>query len=676
MKKSIKIVFVTFLLLANSGLLFGQQLWLELGDKYFDQYAYKKAIKLYEGAMERGINNWEIYAKLGDCYYYTSKTKKALENFEIAIGLNGNIKPEYRLRYALSLQSIGKKDKALIELKKYNEDIENLGVRPFIKSKDSAENLSINSKYSDFGSFIFNDMMYFSSSRENTAKKRRLNKKVYKWNEQPFLDLYEAVVNKHNNLLVLVPHDKSNIGNTVNTIAHQASVAITNDGKTMYFSGGTVINNKLEYNKSGTSTLKLQRATLDGSNTWVVTPEDIEAMKVFDLENFSIGNPALSPDNKRLFFSTCAPYSEAKGHTDIYYVDIKDDGSYSEVKSVPGINTNGRESFPFISKDSTLYFSSDGIYKDSLGLGLLDIYKVKNIYKVIETGKADVIHMEPPFNSDKDDFALFVEDPKNVDDCEFYAYFSSNREDPNAKGDDDIYRTKLKRPITIRGTIKDSKTRDFLSDAIVELIDSTGSILDTLQINSTGSFNFKVNCGQSYSLRGSKDRYEDDLKKFTSLDASKGINLELKPYPCLVSINYEGFESINKIEFGFNIDSIGSDAKDTLKKVLDLLLTNRDMKINIESHTDSRGTNESNIELSKRRAENTKAYLIEQGVYESQIENAIGYGEERLCFTDEQIQNMPIEKREAAHKKNRRSHFIIVGCEDNTPDCPELDPND
>jgi outer membrane protein OmpA-like peptidoglycan-associated protein len=675
MKKSMKIVLVAILLFANCGILFGQQLWLELGDKYFDQYAYKKATKLYIGAMDRGIENWEIYAKLGDCYYYTSKTKKALENYEMAIGLNENIKPEYRLRYALTLQSIGKKDEALIELKKYNNEIESLGVRPFIKTTDSAENLYINSTFSDFGSYIFNDTMYFSSSRENTAKKKRLNKKVYKWNEQPFLDIYEAVVKRHNNSIELVPPDKSTISNSINTIAHQASVTITNDGKTMYFSGGTVINNKLEYNKNGTSTLKLQRATLDRTNTWVVTPEDIEAMKVFDLENFSIGNPALSPDNRRLFFSTCAPYSEAKGHTDIYYVDINADGSYSEVKSVPGINTNGRESFPFISKDSTLYFSSDGIYKDSLGLGLLDIYKVKNIDKVIETGKADVFHMEAPFNSDKDDFAFFVDEQKKDDECEVYAYFSSNREDPNAKGDDDIYRAKLKNPIMIKGTIKDSKTGEFLRDATVELIDSKGSILDTLQISSTGAFNFKVNCGLFYSLRGSKDRYEDDLKKFNPVDASKGISLELKPYPCLVSINYEGFENINQIEFEFNIDSIGTDAKDTLKEVLDLLLTNRDIKINIESHTDSRGTNESNIKLSKRRAENTKAYLIKEGVFENQIENAIGYGEERLCFTDEEILEMPTEKREAAHKKNRRSHFIIVGCVDNTPNCPELDPN-
>ena len=328
MKKSIKIALVAFLLFANCGILFGQQLWLDLGDKYFDQYAYKKAIKLYIGALDRGIDNWEIYAKLGDCYYYTSKTKKAIENYEIAIGLNENIKPEYGLRYALSLQSIGKKDEALIELKKYNNDIENLGVRPFVKPTDSAENLSINSKYSDFGSFIFDDTMYFSSSRENSAKKRRLNKRLYKWNEQPFLDIYEASLDRNTNSLNLVSNDKSTIGKSINTIAHQASVAITNDGKTMYFSGGSVKNNKLEYNKNGTSILKLQRASFDSeTNTWEVTKKDIDAMKVFDLDNFSIGNPALSPDNKRLFFSTCAPYSDAKGHTDIYYVDINDDGT-------------------------------------------------------------------------------------------------------------------------------------------------------------------------------------------------------------------------------------------------------------------------------------------------------------------------------------------------------------
>jgi tetratricopeptide (TPR) repeat protein len=91
MKKSMKIVLLALLLLANCGILFAQQAWLELGDKYFDQFAYKKAIKLYEGAIERGLDNWEINAKLGDCYYNTSDLKTALKYYEKAIGINNAI---------------------------------------------------------------------------------------------------------------------------------------------------------------------------------------------------------------------------------------------------------------------------------------------------------------------------------------------------------------------------------------------------------------------------------------------------------------------------------------------------------------------------------------------------------------------------------------------------------
>ena len=78
MKKSMKIVLVGFLLLANSGLLFGQQTRLELGDKYFDQFDYKKAITLYEG-INNSKKTWQIYAKLWDCYYNTSMKRPLLK---------------------------------------------------------------------------------------------------------------------------------------------------------------------------------------------------------------------------------------------------------------------------------------------------------------------------------------------------------------------------------------------------------------------------------------------------------------------------------------------------------------------------------------------------------------------------------------------------------------------
>ena len=667
MKKSIKIALVFFLLLVNGTLLFGQETRLELGNKYFDQFNYKKAINLYEG-MNSNQKTWQIYAKLGDCYYNTSRPETALKYYEMAIAKNSDINEVYLLKYALCLQSAGRPEEIVLKaFQEYYKKIgktDNIGVRGTVDRKYAKpENLSINSKFSDFGSLIFNDTLYFSSSRENPAKKRRFNKRLYKWNEQPFLDIYEAALDRKNaDAVSFIPPDSSNIG--VNTIAHEASVAITNDGKTMYFSGGMLgKKNKLKYNRQGTSNLKLKRATRI-NNRWVETEADRKAMDFLNYDYYSVGNPALSPDNKRLFFVTCAPLANAKGQTDIYYVDIKDDGSYGKIKSIPGINTSGRESFPFISADGTLYFSSDGIYNDELGLGLLDLYKVENIDRVIQNKKkAKVIHLGPPFNSAMDDFAFFIETPREDEKCEVYAYFSSNREDPNAKGDDDIYRVKVKQSRTIRGLVTDSSTQKPLANASVDLIDAEGKVLKTVQVDTTGAYTFDVECGQSYHLRGSKDRYYDDLKEYNATEEVDSINLALRAYPCEISINH--------IEFDFESDVIRPDAKKALSELLEILLTNPDIHVRIESHTDSRGSAEYNLDLSERRAQNTKSFLIKKGVNESQIISAKGFGESCPVISEAEINKLPKDKREAEHERNRRSLFIL-DCNDEVKGCDAM----
>lgn len=722
-------LWVALFLLVSSGLLFGQETRIELGDKLFDQYAYGKAIELYKEAKDRDKNNWEIYLKLGDCYYYTSKINDAIDHYKIALENTTFNTDQYRLKYALSMLSnnndcsevIGtlenEKNGSLTidviakyfgleeELKNDRKNIgEKICQRRETSSSENIEHLDINTNFSDFGSFIFNGILYFSSSRKQ-ENNRKHNKKRYKWNEHPYLDIYEAKIIKDSDSInsMLVPQEISKIG--INTVAHEAGIAITKDGKYMYYSGGEVLEhnkNKLKYNKRGTSTLKLKRATWNTiTNKWEETIKDKNELGTLNLENYSVGNPALTPDNKWLLFVSCAPYADAQGKTDIYYVKIEKEYvekindivindtiiKYGKPKNLSqAINTSGRESFPFISKDSTLYFSSDGVYNKKRGSGLLDIYKVNNIYKLIELRELDkdidsleVINLGTPYNSPMDDFAYFIEEPKDENDCgEIYAYFSSNREVTNDKKDekkgyDDIYKVKVKRTRTIQGTIKHSISGNNLDDATVELIDADGTVKYTVKTDATGTFSFDEYCNEDYTLRGSKDRYYDALTSINSAEAKDNIELELKPYPCLVTINYEGFESLNQIEFEFNIDSIGENEKNTLLKLRDLLVANRDMKIKIESHTDSRGSDEDNINLSTRRAVNTKSFLIQADVNESQIESAIGYGEGRLCFTDEEIQNMPIEKREAAHQKNRRSHFIIVGCEDNTPNCPDND---
>lgn len=649
-------------------MLFSQETRIELGDKYYNQFAYKKAIKLYEGAVNRGNNQWEVYARLGECYYNTSQPKKAFKYFELAISKKKNIKASYLLKYALSLQSSGRSQDSVISA--FKEYYKKIGVTDSISRRTSVadsnvelENLSINSAFSDFGTFIHKDTLFFSSSRKNPAKKKQHNKRLYKWNEHPFLDIYSAKINREANSIsfMMISSDSSNI--SINTNAHESSVAITNDGKTMYFTGGVVNKKgKLKYNKNGTSTLKLQRATLINNN-WVITEADRKALDFLNYDFYSFGNPALSPDNKRLFFVTCAPFPDAKGQTDIYYVDILDDGTYGKVENLKEVNTSGRESFPYISPDGSLYFSSDGIYENKLSLGLLDIYKVEDVDRVIQKKKeVKIDHMESPINSNKDDFAFFIEESKENSNCEFYAYFSSNRDVPSAKGDDDIYRVKVKINKTIQGVVTDYSTKKPLANASVDLIDFEGKVIKTIQVDSSGIYKFDVECDQFYRLRGSMTRYDDDLEESNSDEHKEVINLQLTPYPCEIPVDH--------IEFDLDSDAISFDAKVALLPVIELLLTNPDIKIRIESHTDSQGSPEYNRSLSERRAQSTKSYLISIGVKESQIISAKGFGEDCLLKSDEEIRNLPTdEEKDRAHKENRRSRFIIDDCNDNIEGC-------
>ncbi len=669
MMNSAKTKILSILLLFLCIPIFGQQTRLELADKYFSQFAYNSAIRLYEGAEKRGNKDWKIYAKLGDCYYNTSRPEEAVSNYERAIERKKKINTSYLLKYALSLRSCGASQDMIIDaFQEYYDKIgkkEKLRVRTLIDDPElKIENLEINSEFSDFGSFIYDDVLYFSSSRENPTKKKRINRKLYKWNEQPFLDIYSAKIDRTvDSLRLIAPIDSTLID--INTVAHESAVAINEDGTTMYFSGGAVDGSgKLIYNKSNTSILNIHRARFI-NNRWTIVEEDKADLEFLNYDLYSMGSPSLSPDNKRLFFVTCAPFPDAKGQTDIYYIDIKEDGSYGDINAVPGINTSYREGFPYVSSEGDLYFSSDGIYDDQLSVGLLDIYKVEDIDRVIskeiEAENVKIEHLESPINSDKDDFSYYIDEYADESNpCEYYAYFSSNRDFPTARGDDDIYRVRIKKPKTINGKVTDSSNQKPLREVFVHLIDSAGVILKTVQTDSEGNYNLDVECDQFYRLRASKTYFNDDLKEFNSGIDSDNINLELAPYPC---------EITSPIGFDFGSDLINVKEKFNLLKILKLLLSDPEVKIKIESHTDSRGSDENNQDLSERRAENTKQYLIDSGVLESQILSVTGFGESCPLYSDEEINNSPQKERETKHAQNRRTRFILSICDDDQNDC-------
>lgn len=655
-----KIVTILFLL-TPVFLIFGQQLRMELGDKYFDQYAYKKAIRLYEEAEDKGYTNWIVYAKLGDCYYYTSKPNKAIENYRKAIELNPQINEIYFLRFALSLQSVGEDKEALIQFTKYHGATDPISLRSRLSDSIEIVNIPINTEYSDFGSFILKDTFYFASSRRNPHNPKRKNKRLYKWNEQPYLDIYSTAIIKTDDSISFKVSSKDStkfeINNVdINTMAHEASPAITNDGQTMYFSGGRTKNGKLIYNKNGANNLKLYRASRSNGN-WKITKADSMAFDFLDHEEYSFSNPALDPYNKRLFFVSCAPFREAKGHTDIYYMDILEDGTFGKIINLDVVNTSGRESFPFISENGDLYFSSDGIHDGKISLGLLDLYKVENIDKVIRENKVDsIVHLPYPINSAKDDFAFYIE-PKTKHNQKYAnAFFSSNRDHPEANGDDDIYKfkIKLKKPLNI--LVLDSMSNLPLSNAKFDIIDEEGKVTSTVEVDSTGSAQINIDTDEVLKFRGYAYRYFDDLKSFDTSMNIETVILKLQPYPCTIAINH--------IEFDLDSDKIRKDEEPSFIPVLDLLLTNPELKIRIESHTDSHGPWDYNLDLSERRAKATKLYLLENGVNEEQIVSVKGFGEKCLVYSDEEIAAFPNDQQASKHEMNRRSIFILDGCED------------
>jgi len=275
------------------------------------------------------------------------------------------------------------------------------------------KNLSINTKYSDFGtSFYGNSHVVFSSPKNNKS----LIKTVWKPNKQRYLDLYIGSIDTDGEII-----EKQQLLREINSKYHQAKVVFTKDLRTIYFTGN---------DSKNTVNLQLFKASVAADGKW------INLVKLpFNSDQYSTGHPALSPDNKKLYFISDRPGTFGK--TDIYVVDIHEDGTYGKPKNLgPKINTVHNEMFPFISNDHTLYFSSKG----HSSIGGLDIFASKaNII-----GFSQPVNLGIPVNSEKDDFAFIIDSKK------MRGYFSSNRE--KGKGDDDIYSVKLLKPIKTEST--------------------------------------------------------------------------------------------------------------------------------------------------------------------------------------------------------------------------------
>ena len=332
-----------------------------------------------------------------------------------------------------------------------------------------------------------------------------------------------------------------------------------------------------------------------------------------------------------------------QGNADLYYVEWNNGTWSSPVNLGPEINTSGDERTPFLDKDGILYFASSG----HAGLGGLDIFKAK----ISNTSYQTPENLGSPVNSNRDDFGLSM-----VPGSDSKAVFSSDRK--GGKGLDDIYYADLivKKDLILKGKVLDKETSTELEDAIVSLYNQQNELINTYVTEADGSFRIKVNFDQTVYLEGKKTSYLSGKTDDINIPASDNFSdSSIVRNIYLDKITVGKTYRLDNIYYDFDKWEIREDAKEELGNLIRILKENPTMKIELYSHTDSRGSDPYNLKLSDKRAKSAIAYLVESGIDINRLEG-IGFGEEKLL--NECANGM--ECTEEQHQENRRTEFKII----------------
>ena len=624
---------------------FSQENKIQKGDEDFEKFAYINSRQVYLKVAEKVFESQNLYQHLGDSYYFTAELVEAEKWYQLLFDkYEEEVSPEYYFRFAQSLKSVEKYSEADVIMDKFYKanpldsravNFENKkNYLDFIEMQSGKFELipiTMNSENSDFAPSFYNGKLIFASSRT----KGNTSKKNHKWNDQPFSDLYVTDQGKEQT-------EVSGLSSKINTKFHESTAALTEDGNTIYFTRNNYTNKKLKKNSSGVNLLKLYRSVKEDGK-WQKA-EDLP----FNSDEYSVAHPALSPDEKTLYFASDMP--GGKGQSDLYKVNITEDGFGTPESLGDKINTEGRETFPFVAKNNNLYFSSNG----HPGLGGLDLYiasqNLDGSYgKPYNTGK--------PLNSPLDDFTFIINPETGI------GYFASNRS--GGMGSDDIYSFKQNEELiksciqSLNGVVFDTETNLIIPGAVVLLLDVQGdSVAETIS-GIDGSFSFDpIYCERAYAIRANKIDYESDEISFISSSIlleqiKKSLYLNPK-FPIVIGADIN--DLLEPIYFDLDKSNIRPDAAIELQKVIAIMEQYPDLKIDVRSHTDSRAGDNYNMRLSERRAKSTMKYIIDKGGVAKERISGRGYGESSLindCSNG-------VDCSDTLHELNRRSEFIIL----------------
>lgn len=497
-----------------------------------------------------------------------------------------------------------------------------------------------NSSFSEFGPMISEDtVLHFTSDRLLPEKIRvdpnnALKSDVYGWTGNGFLKMYESPWDRENNSVKDSPVQTANLDGELHV------GPLYEKGKNMFL----VVTQIQKHNKSDAGSARdytLFPELFFALDTGTVSMQSFTPLPFNAPFAYTVSDPFYDPASKRLYFSSDMP--GGFGKADLYYSEWKEAAWSAPVNLGEGVNTKGDERTPHLDKNGVLYFSSNG----HAGLGGLDVFRAQ-----MDNGEfTSPENLGSPINSNRDDFGLSLLPGSDVE-----AVYSSDRQ--GGRGLDDIYYADLfvQKDMVIKGEVIDKDTGEKLEDAVVTLHDGQSQIVNTYISEENGAFRFKVKFDQSVHLEAKKTEYLSGnsgdilVPPVTEIQDSVIVrNIYLDKIA--VGKTY----TLENIYYDFDKWDIREDAKPELNRLVKILQDNPTIKIELHSHTDSRGTNAYNLKLSDKRAKAAIEYLIENGIDQSRLQ-PIGYGEEMLLNSC--IDGVSCTSEQ--HQENRRTEFKII----------------
>ena len=517
---------ILFLLFFVQVAVFGQK-QVKNANKAFQKESYIAASKIYEDAVNNGDVTPELLRNLGDSYYYNARYAEAAPWYAKLFQLSSDQTAEYYFRYAQSLKSAQQAERSdsvmAVYCSKFPMEIRAKNYRvkqnylfennPFLAIR--LKNLEINTAYSDYGATIDGDSIYFASARPEI-----LDPEEYERTQQPFTNLFVAKF-----IDTTVYRSKIYDNGKTFSVFHEATPVFSSDGKTMYYTKNELVSKKNKTLVNGR--YRIYKSIFENGK-WI----DKGVVNIKTNDSCRIAHPALSPDNKRLYFSS--DMKGTYGQSDIFYVDLFDNDSVSlPVNLGTRINTEGRDSYPFVSQDNQLFFASEG----HPGMGGFDVF----VIDLNATGTTPK-NLAAPINSVDDDFAFVWK--KDL----YKAVLTSNR--LGGKGDDDIYAFALPKPIEqvvpvptapaaifAMGTVTDAKTGVVLGNSTVVIKDASGKEVATVTTDAAGNYRFPIVAGQSYQLAYAAKGYESAQQTLTipaTQTANSNIDQQLAQVPPVI----------------------------------------------------------------------------------------------------------------------------------------------